>query len=291
MKIEAIVDHFDNEMASVPEASGSLATVHRRARRRRIVSGMTSGATALLVILVVVSLLFPSLPRIARADGPDAPTRLLIDGDVEILVTDNPIAEVENVARSLTVYGGLEAPAADFDLAELGQEQPLVQEEPRWDPTTDPGDVPVVYVGDVAGRAVFLHTNGAISLFDRILHEIADGQPFGPHLCLTVGDTSLTGGGGFCTGPGSTPEQRSTSGFLTQDGLHVGDFVTWFGLPSGTAVVTLEFDTGDVLWQRPYGDTVLFDLGGVRPGPTKLIALSTEGEVLHEVQVEVQSTS
>lgn len=287
MIMETLSEHFEDEMASIPAASGSLQLVRRRARRRRVTRAVASGATTLVVLVVVVSLLVPSLPRIATADGPGAPTRLLIDGDVEIPVTDEPIASVENVARALTVYGGLPAPAAAFDLSSLGTEQELSQNDPAWDPTTDPGDVPVVYIGDVAGRSVFLHTNGAISTFDRVLHEIIDGQSFGPHLCISVGDTAVTGGGGFCTGPASIPEGRSTSGFLTVNGVYIGDYVTWFGLPADTAVVVIEFEDGEALWQIPSGETVLFDLGGPRPGTTSLKAIDPDGQVLYQMDLAV----
>lgn len=288
MNIETLTQHFDDELDAVPAATGALTYVHRRVKRRRAARWIASASMTMLVVLVVVSMLVPSLPRIAAADGPDTPTRLLIDGDVEVLITDEPIGTVENVERTLTVYGGLKAPEADFDLSALGIEQALIQSEPAWDPTTDPGDVPVVYIGDVAGRSVFLHTNGAISVFDRILHEITDGQSFGPHLCMTVGDTADNGGAGFCTGPGSTQDERSTSGVLTADGEHFGDFLTWFGLPANTAVVVLEHESGESLWQIPYGETVLFDLDGPRPGTFILKALDPSGEILHEAQTSIR---
>ncbi|MEX2423605.1 MAG: hypothetical protein WD990_06475, partial [Acidimicrobiia bacterium] len=188
MTDELLTRHFDDEMAAVPAASGSLHMVKRRVRRRRVRHGLVSAGSTLVVVLLAVSLMVPALPRIAAADGPDSPTRLLIDGNVEVLVTDEPIARVETMSRTLEVYGGLAAPRADFDVTRLGIEQPLEQLRPMFDPTVDPEDVPVVYIGDVTGRSVFLHTNGWISWFDRL-------RGAGPHLCLTVGDSSTVGGG------------------------------------------------------------------------------------------------
>lgn len=280
MNNETLARHFDDEMEAVPSASGSLSYVKRKVRRQRVRRGLVSIGTTLIVILIAVSVFIPALPRIAAAEGPDAPTRLLIDGDVEVPVTDEPIAEVETISRTLTVYGGLAGPEPDFDTTGLGVEQPLEQSEPLFDPRIDPEDVPVVYIGDVAGRSVFLHTNGWISWFDRL-------RGVGPHLCITVGDSVTTGGGGFCTGPGDTPETRSTSNHLHVDGDgFVGSYVTWFALPSGTAVVVLDLDDGRSFWQRPFGESVLFDVGDYA-GPVTLTAKGSQGDDLYELNFEV----
>lgn len=284
MTSELLLRHFDAEMAAVPAASGSLNEVRRKVRRGRVRKGVVSIGTTLVVVLVAVSLLVPTLPRIAAAEGPDTPTRLLIDGNVEVPVTDDPIAEVETMSRTLSVYAGLPAPDTSFDITGLGVEQPLVQNDPLFDPRVDPEDVPVVYIGDVGSRSVFLHTNGWISWFDRL-------RGVGPHLCITVGDSSTIGGGGFCTGPGETPEGRTTSGHLHVDGEgFVGSYVTWFALPNGTAVVGLDLDNGRSYWQRPFGETVLFDVGDY-VGPVTLTAIGTGGEALSEVGFEVHAPS
>lgn len=154
MTDELLSGHFDDEMAAVPAASGSLNLVKRKVRRRRVRHGLVSVATTLVAVVVAVSLLVPTLPRIAAAEGPDAPTRLLIDGNVEVPVTDEPIAQVETWSRTLSVYGGLAAPEANFDTTGMGVEEPLEQLAPSFDPRVDPEDVPVVYIGDVAGRSV-----------------------------------------------------------------------------------------------------------------------------------------
>lgn len=280
MNSETLARHFDEEMAAVPSASGSLSGVKRKVRRQRARRGLVSIGTTLVVILITVSVFIPALPRIAAAEGPDAQTRLLIDGEVEVPVTDEPIAEVVTISRTLTVYGGLAGPAPSFDTTGLGVEQPSEQTEPLFDPRIDPEDVPVVYIGDVAGRSVFLHTNGWVSWFDRL-------RGVGPHLCVTAGDSSTTGGGGFCTGPGDTPESRSTSGHFHVDGDgFVSSYVTWFALPSGTAVVDLDLDDGRSFWQRPFGESVLFDVGDYA-GPVTLTAMGTQGEVLYELNFEV----
>ncbi len=286
MTSELLSRHLDDEMAAVPAASGSLKAVKRKVRHRRVQQSLISLGTTLVVVLVAVSLMVPALPRIAAAEGPETPTRLLIDGDVEVPITDDPIAEVETLSRTLTVYGGLPAPEASFDMMALGAEQRLEQVAPLFDPRVDPEDVPVVYIGDVGGRSVFLHTNGWVSWFDRL-------RGVGPHLCITVGDSSTTGGGGFCTGPGDTPEGRSTSGGLHVDGSEggfVGSYVTWFALPTGTTVVVLDLDDGRSFWQRPFGETVLFEVGEY-VGPVALRAFDTQGEALYEVSVDVHGTS
>ncbi|MEX1005442.1 MAG: hypothetical protein WD156_08740 [Acidimicrobiia bacterium] len=280
MTDELLSRHFCDEMAAVPAASGSLHMVKRRIRRRRVRHGLVSAGTTLVVVLLAVSLMVPALPRIAAADGPDSPTRLLIDGNVEIPVTDEPIAQVGTMFRILSVYGGHAAPRPNFELTGLGVEQRLEQREPLFDPTVDPGDVPVVYIGDVAGRSVFLHTNGSVNWFDRL-------RGAGPHLCLTVGNSSTLGGGGFCTSPADIPEGRSTSGRLhADDEGFVGSYVTWLALPGGTAVVSLDLDDGRSLWQRPFGATVLFDVGDY-VGPVTLTAIGSEGETLYALDFEV----
>jgi len=280
MTEELLSRHFEDEMAAVPAAAGSLNLVKGKDRRRRVRHGLVSVGTTMVVIVVAVSLLVPTLPRIAAAEAPDVPTRLLIDGNVEVPVTDEPIAKVETRSRTLTVYGGLAAPEANFDLTGLGVEQPLEQLEPSFDPSVDPEDVPVVYIGDVAGRSVFLHTNGWVNWLDRL-------RGAGPHLCMTVGDSSTLGGGGFCAGPGDSPEGLSTSGSLhADDEGFVGSYVTWFALPSGTAVVSLDLDDGRSFWQRPFGETVLFDVGDY-VGPVTLTAIGPEGEILYEVGFDV----
>lgn len=280
MTDEILSRHFEDEMAAVPAASGSLNLVKRKVRRRRVRRGLVSVGTTLVAVVAAVSLLVPTMPRIAAAEGPDVPTRLLIDGNVEVPVTDDPIAQVEIRSRTLTVYGGLAAPEANFNLTDLGVEQPLEQLEPSFDPRVDPEDVPVVYIGDVAGRSVFLHTNGWVNWLDRL-------QGAGPHLCITVGDSATIGGGGFCAGPGDSPEGLSTSGGLhADDEGFVGSYVTWFALPSETAVVSLDLDDGRSFWQRPFGESVLFDVDDY-VGPVTLTAIGTEGEVLYELGFDV----
>lgn len=291
MSEDLLVRHLEDEMSAVPAAYGSLGKVRRKSHRRRLRRRVVSTGTTFVVLLAALSLVVPTLPRIASADGPGMPTRLLIDGDVEIPVTDEPIAEVENSRRTLTVYGGLPAPEPDFDASDLGIEQPLIQNEPKWG-NSDPGDVPVVYVGDVDDRSVFLHTNGGISLIDRLLVWM-QGSEIGPHLCVSMGDSETVGGGGFCTGPGDTPEGRSTSGAIRLNNVPAGEgllgyYVTWFALPEGTAIVTLELDHGRRLWQKPYGEMAFFDVGDY-VGPTTLTAIDATGSVLYEVGLGVHA--
>lgn len=51
------------------------------------------------------------------------------------------------------MYYGAAAPIdPDFEIE--GVEQPLERGEPRWDETSFPGEVTVVYVGDVNDRSV-----------------------------------------------------------------------------------------------------------------------------------------
>jgi hypothetical protein len=273
-------------MAAVPAASGSLTAVKRKVRHRRVRQSLFSVGTTLVIVLVAVSLMVPALPRIAAAEGPDAPTRLLIDGNVEIPVTDEAIGEIETPHQTLTVYGGLPGPEPTFDTAALGVEQRLDQVTPSFDMAVDPGDVPVVYIGDVAGRSVFLHTNGWVTRLEQL-------SGVGPHLCITVGDSSTNGGGGFCASPAEIPEHRIVSGGLNvddADGGFVGSYVTWFALPASTAVVALDLDDGRSFWQRPFGETALFEVGDYI-GPVTLRAIDAQGEALYEMGLDVESSS
>jgi hypothetical protein len=205
----------------------------------------------------------------------------LIDGTVTLPI-EGPIGTVETRTRTLTVYHGLAGPAPAFDPTGLGEEQPLALAQPHWD-QSDPGPVPVVYIGDVNGRSVFVHTNGGISWLDRAEAWLQNSE-IGPHICLTVGDSETVGGGGFCGDPIQESVGMIVEGSLVKNGPAgpLGDFITWIDTPEGTSVVAMELEDGRRWWQRPMGETAFFDFQGIYSGRITMTALDAQGETLYQ---------
>lgn len=219
---------------------------------------------ALVAILVVVA-----LARIG-AGPPDG--QVHIDGEV-FLPVETGAEYVATRSGTLAVYLG--SPAPPFDHPDPpGEEQPLVQARPDWDDATWAGNVPVVYVGDVNGRAVFVHTNGTIGWIEHVSAAWFSGSEFGDQICLSVGNYDSVGGGiGFCGGG------TVSGGRFVRNG--VGDmdqaWVTWVDVPLGTSVVSVSMDGEVVAWQRPLGETVFFVLGPPPSQDVLLTALDQHG--------------
>jgi hypothetical protein len=294
MNTDQLVQHIQQELDSVPPAHGSFDTVQTRGRRRRAIRRFgvaIAGAAGVIVAgIVSLSLLIPGLPRVEPPQAPGEPSEMLIDGEMRVLVT-GPIGEVDSFDGTFTVYAGVAGPQASFDLEDLGVEQPFEEGVPTWDWSTSAGDVPLVYLGDVNGRSVFLHTNGTIGRLERILAWFR-GETIGSHICLSYGVTDTIGGQGFCGGGWSGEDGHVVDGFLIKDGVGpAGDIVTWVGVPEGTAAVTLELSDGRRMWQRPVSDVAFFDLDGSYSGEMTLIALDTEGHILNQQERPILSPS
>jgi hypothetical protein len=237
----------------------------------------------LLLTVAAVTLVGLAMMALVRAAAPDSgDVGLLIDGDV-VLPIDSTAEHVEAFGGTLTVYRGAPSPGnvPDFDME--GVEQPLVQADPKWDWSTWPGDVPVVYVGDVNGRSVFVHTNGTIGWIDHIGAWL-EGSSIGEHICMTVGDYDTPAGGiGFCGG------NTFSGGRFVQNGPGELDqaWAHWVDLPEATSVVTAAIGGNVLLWQRPYGETVFFDLGKPPANDVLLTALDSTGGAIASQRIDV----
>lgn len=237
----------------------------------------TLGAVA---VVAVVVLALQQSDRIGPDDG-----QLLIDGEV-ILPVEADVGRVDSFGGTVTVYHGAAAPEVPaLDLA--GTEQPLVQDQPKWDENNYAGDVPVVYVGDVNDRSVFVHTIGTIGWFERMQARLGGGE-IGVHICMSAGSyEGVNGGVGFC-GDGA-----GLSGHFIKNGP--GELETswasWIDLPEGTSAVQAVVDGEPFLWQRPRGETVFFDLGETRGEELVLVAVDADGNEIAEEDLSISWSS
>lgn len=271
---ERIVRELRAERAMVPEvAQGPIPSnlpkwPHRLAQ--------------VTAILVVMGVIVGTGWAIGREGGGQVAAdavedgELLVDADVALPIASE-WGRMKARSGAFTVLVGAEGPPPAFDVADLeGAEQPLLMGTPVWNPNLWAGDVPVVYVGDIDDRSVFVHTNGTISPIDRLTAAF-EGSTIGPHICLTVGSyDAATGGVGLCGG-GTT-----SGGPFIKNGpgeLNAG-WASWIDVPTGTSVVTATLEGTVVLWQRPIGETVFFDLGKIPEGPVTLTAISAAGDEL-----------
>lgn len=282
MDTEQLIRHLHEELAAVPQAQGSFEIIERRGRRRRRMRRSAIAATAVGVMamtVLTIAWLAPSGPRFQEATT-NEPAQVSIDGDVTLPVGDTSIV-TDFKGDSLTVYRGLPAPTPQFDPSVLGDEQPLVRAQPQWATNQRVGGVSsVVYIGDVNGRSVFVHTN-TVSLLDRIRNWFQE-DTLGDSINLTVGDMTTIGGGGVGSG-GPFPETGGfvLAGYLVRDpDGPVSDFISWIAVPDDTSVVAIELDDGRRFWQQPNGTTVFFDLEGPYNGEVVLTAVDSSGETL-----------
>lgn len=267
---ERIVNEIRHEQHLVPPGRPGPMPHDRPIWRRSI------AIAALLAVLVGAGL---TLNRWTA--GPDQVANslergeILIDGEVSLPVSGH-WGTIDVRGRSLDVLTGAAGPAPDLELELAGEEQPFVSATPDWDPSIWAGDVPLVYMGDVNERPVFVHTNGTIGVFDRLSAALS-GDQLGEHICMTVGSYDDPAGGvGFC-GSGT-----ATAGPFIKNGvgpLGIG-WATWIDLPEGTSVVTASIDGEISLWQRAAGETAFFDFGEIPEGQVTLTAISPNGEVL-----------
>lgn len=240
--------------------------------RRGMLTKYVLAGLAVAVVVTVIVLAFRRADSVGPDDG-----ELLIDGDV-ILSVEPDVDHVESFGGTLTVYHGAAAPGTlGFEVA--GVEQPLVQGKPNWDENNFAGDVPIVYVGDVNGRSVFVHTNGTIGWFERLEANLR-GSQIGDHICMSVGSyDGVNGGVGFC-GTGTSHSGRFIKNVAGE--LQIS-WATWIDLPVDTTVALAQVDGQAVLWQRPRGNTVFFDLDDTQGDELRLVALDAEG---NEIAVE-----
>ncbi len=267
---ERIVDELTAERRRVPTATPGPMPSDRHHLPSRLIQ------VAAVLAALGAALWFMNSPDADHLAATAVAAReLLIDGDV-VLPVEGESGTIDTRAGTLYVLMGSPSPRPEFDLALDGMEQPLVAGIPSWDPAVSVGDVPVVYIGDVNGRSVLFHTNGTISVLDRLTASLT-GDSIGVHICLTSGSyDSAIGGVGFCGGG------TSSAGLFVRNGpgpLDTG-WATWIDVPAGTSIVTASVDGEGGLWQRPIAETVFFDLGELSAGQVTLTAISADGEVL-----------
>lgn len=278
---ERIVNELKAERDRVPVATpGPVPTPQSRWPRYL-------GVVAAVVLVVGLGWVVSRVAQ--RGDAVAAAVdagELVIDGGVVVPILGE-LGSVGSSRGTLAVVAGGPAPGLEVDLDFDGVEQPLVQGSPRWDESSWPGDVPVVYIGSLNGRSVFVHTNGTIGLIERLRASLS-GHPLGEHICMTIGDShSDLGGAGFCGSPGPV----SLGGRYhdnRQDGGPVGAWATWIDVPEGTALVTLTVDEESLVWQRPVADTSFFDIGRPPTEPVIMTAVGVDGSKLGSEVVPVE---
>lgn len=264
---DRIKSELRTERELVPKATpAALPQAHSRWRPRYL------AAVAVLALMVGLGL---GVDRITSAEDRTVAAALeggefIIDGDVVVPV----MADLGRPGGApVRILAGAPAPSLKVALELSGAEQVLVQDTPRWDQATNPGNVTAVFVGSVNGRSVFLHTN-PIGLIERVQAQI-EGATFGDHICMTIGDSnSSIGGSGFCSGAATSVGGRYHD---NSAGVSFGSWVTWIDVPEGTAVVTLTVDGREVAWQTPVADTVFFDIGEPPSQPVTLVAMGVDG--------------
>lgn len=273
---ERIVDELQAERDLVPTARpGTMPEAPGRWPRY----------VGVAVALMVVGLGASTVIQRGRADQALAAVKageIVIDASV-VLPVDGEVGTVESQGGTLTVIAGSPAPPMAVDLDVEGTEQPLLALAPIWDEPIWPGDVPVVYIGTVGGRSVFVHGNGTLGLLTQVKVDLGL-QPRTEHVCITVGDSTPRdgtidpiGAAGFCAGS----DQLTFGGqFDSERGMEDGWWTTWIDVPPGTALVTLAIDDEGFAWQRPVAETVFFELDERPNGPVTLTAIGVDGQEL-----------
>lgn len=286
--LEELQSQLLDELAAVPTASGSLNTVTRRGRKRKAVRRTIStfaGIGVAVAAIAVSTMLMPAYPRVEPAASPDGPVLVRID-EVFALPAGQPIERIEAHEGTFTALAGYPAAEPTFPTDQLGIEQPILRSMPRFESNAPPPPEPTIYVGDVNGRSVFVHSTGW-PIFDRFIDRIFNtGRA--DHICITVGDEDTIGGDHFCSGGLGDAEFTPIYGsFFQSDRGYLGQSVTWLNLPQETSVVAIELDDGRKYWQQAVSQVSFFDLEGQFEGEVKMSALDATGTTLQERVVPV----
>lgn len=245
---------------------------------------MRRGIGKLGLVLAVLATVVIAFWRVAGSGLPGGASIgiLAIDGVLEVPVSGHP--------------SRMRAPDGDHDLhfgsesvVSLGDpgglELPLAQETAMWDGTVDIGSSPLVYLGDVDGRSVFLHESGSVGWLDR-LRDTMSGVPSAHQICLTVGSFRLDAGGvSFCTN--SMPFARTGRFDSVEERREMGFWASWVGVPVDTSAVTLSVGSGSLVWQSPVSRSTFFVLPVPPTDPVTLTALNSQGDVLSTEQLNV----
>lgn len=239
-------DEFSRRLRSeaehVPEVAINLTEVRIRAQRRRVRTRvMWSGALGVLVVLGAVGAV-----QLARQRAPENTDGVL---QVHAFVASGPEPQFD--------LGGLGPELRLLDIEPPSTELDTISRDLDLDPTQ-----PVIVVGELEGTSVRVYrASGYIS-------PGANTRSDSPETTERVRCDWVFGG----TEAGWACNPNAFSAPLVS--LITNEVMVWVNLPRETAVVLADFD-GEIIWQRPKGQTAVFPLapGSSEDRPLLLWAL------------------
>lgn len=265
----------DRVRSTLEEAGSRITPTEPNVVRPRIAEPPTNRKLSPVVAFLAGGIGVLLLGAVALLVGPYDPNAIDPSAShdietVEIADLAVPVADPEPTFDQPRVWLGLPGPSPQFDTSEFGPDLSFTAGEPRSDDLED-RIIDAVYVGDLGEQPIYIHSQGAPSIFDwfsEVIFGNLSGQTIGTTLdCCTGGDMDREGG---FPGVSGTRRNDEPPDVVAQ----------WLGLSPDVSVVAYQFDGEFVGWQTPVGGVSALQ---PRESPEEyvLIAFDTQGRELY----------